>query len=98
MFYNFGKLQSSTDPKVIEHLEKNNRLSQRYYDNNFTPFENFLMAKGGSAGEVYSHVFRTSYVTPQQKSMANKALINQSKTNGVNKENALKYLKEMKKQ
>ena len=77
MFYRYGKLSSSTDPKVIEHLEKNNRLSQGYYDTNFTAFENFLIAKGSSAGEVYGHVFGNHNVTPQQKSMANQALINQ---------------------
>ncbi len=97
MFYRYGKLSSTNDPKTIKLLNENNRLTQGYYDTHFTPFENSLIAKGSSAGEVYGHVFGNHNVTTRQKMMAKKALINQSKTNGNDKENALKYLKEMRK-
>ncbi len=52
-YFAHGKEQTTNDPKIIRKLKANNRNEQGYYNTHFTPFENFLIAQGESAGEVY---------------------------------------------
>jgi len=73
-YFTHGKEQTTNDPKIIRKLKANNRNEQGYYNTHFTPFENFLIAQGESAGEVYGHVYGNHYVTPEQRKMAKEAL------------------------
>ena len=100
-YFVYGKEQTTNDPKIIEKLKANNRNEQGYYNRHFTPFENFLIAQGESAGEVYGHVYGNHYVTPEQRKMAKEALIhdrNQSlrANQGIDSQGTM-YLEKLKK-
>lgn len=96
-YYQYGVLKSTDDPRIVSKLKENDKTSQSYYEHNLTPFENYMIAKGSSAGEVYTHVFGNYYVTPHQKHLAKSALESQSKTGGYSTyANATRYLKMLK--
>ena len=95
------KEQTTNDPKIIEKLKANNRNDQWYYNTHFTPFENFLIAQGESAGEVYGYVYGNHYVTPEQRKMAKEALHYEKRqylraNQGIDNE-ATMYLEKLKK-
>tara|TARA_B100001123_G_C14947943_1_gene882513 strand:- start:414 stop:794 length:381 start_codon:yes stop_codon:yes gene_type:complete len=100
-YFAYGKEQTTNDPKIIEKLKANNRNDQWYYNTHFTPFENFLIAQGESAGEVYGYVYGNHYVTPEQRKMAKEALHYEKRqylraNQGIDNE-ATMYLEKLKK-